>query len=71
MTILSDCILTESKSARDNQLERMSDEVVEGESQPNLFVHSLSQAALSPGAITGAPEGGRTMNAGDRSLANR
>lgn len=49
----------------------MSDEVVEGESQPNLFVHSLSQAALSPGATTGAPEGGRTMNAGDRSLANR
>ena len=32
-------------------------EVVEGESQPNLFVHSLSQPILSPGATTGKLKG--------------
>jgi hypothetical protein len=32
-------------------------EVVEGESQPNLFVHSLSQPTLSPGATTGKLKG--------------
>jgi hypothetical protein len=36
--------------AYEQALKALLDEVVEGESQPNLFVHSLSQPTLSPGA---------------------
>lgn len=43
--------------AYEQALKAVLDEVVEGESQPNLFVHSLSQAALSPGATTGRLKG--------------
>ncbi len=39
-------------------LKAVLDEVVGGDSQPNLFVHSMQQAALTPKATTGKLKGG-------------
>ena len=38
-------------------LKAVLDEVVGGDSQPNLFVHSMQQAALAPKATTGTLKG--------------
>ena len=44
--------------AYEQVLKAVLDEVVGGDSQPNLFVHSMQQAALTPKATTGKLNGG-------------